>query len=125
MVKKNKFKNIKDQHKINLDSIHVTLNNITQMNNDLKAEVSKQKEHIKSLEEAISPEVETDAEVHNIEAVVHSEEAGQRVNMSKDSREHRCHACDRIFKAEPDLDRHMKDKHTEAECHMCNKKFTS
>ena len=57
--------------------------------------------------------------------MVHSEEAGQRVNMSKDSREHRCHACDIIFKAEPDLDRHMKDKHTEAECHMCNKKFTS
>ena len=49
----------------------------------------------------------------------------QSVNMSKESTEYRCQACDKIFRADSDLERHIRDKHTESECPMCDKKFSS
>ena len=100
--------------------MQATVGIVTQSNNDLKTEVTEQKAYIKSLEEDNAPkDVITTAEVND------QEDTPRRVIMSKDSPEHRCHACDKKFNAASDLDRHMKDKHTEYDCHMCNKKFTS
>jgi hypothetical protein len=108
----------KNQHKTSMDSIYDTLGNLTKINNDLKAELSKKKTYIETMEKDNSQDIVTTVEVH-------SHEPEQRVNMSKESTERRCNACDRVFKTDSDLDRHIKDKHTESECAMCNKKFTS
>ena len=45
--------------------------------------------------------------------------------MSVNSTEHACNACDNKFNAAGDLDRHVKDKHFQPECPMCNKEFTT
>ena len=45
--------------------------------------------------------------------------------MTKESSSHKCIVCEKVFKAAANLDKHMDDKHTESECHMCNKTFTS
>ena len=97
--------------------------NVTKSNNNLKSEVSKLKAHIESLEEAIAP----DAVPETVEVEVHNQEVAARVTMNKESSEHRCHACDKLFNADKDLNSHIRDKHTESEsvCHMCDKKFTT
>ena len=45
--------------------------------------------------------------------------------MNKESSAHKCLACDKIFKAASDLNRHLKDKHENVECPMCKKSFSS
>ena len=97
--------------------------NVTKSNNNLKSEVSKLKAHIESLEEAIAP----DAVPETVEVEVHNQEVAARVTMNKESSEHRCHACDKLFSADKDLNSHIRDKHTESEsvCHMNEKKFTT
>ena len=121
----NKFKKIqkdleanKDQHKTSMDNLYDTLGNLTKRNNDLKAEISKQKELIETKEKDNFHITVTTAQVINQEPM-------QSVDMSKESTERRCQACDKIFKAESDLERHIRDKHTESECPNCNKKSTS
>ena len=60
-----------------------------------------------------------------ITARVIIQEPMQRVDMSKESREYICQACEKIFRAESDLERHIRYKHTESECPMYSKKFYS
>ena len=43
--------------------------------------------------------------------------------MSSNNTLQKCLACDKMFKANYDLEKHIRDKHTEAECHKCHKKF--
>ena len=80
---------------------------------------------------ALSPESvenisnENNDEELNVAVEVHSEDTNQRVGMNKASTAHRCNACDKEFNASGDLERHLKDKHTESVCNMCDKKFTS
>ena len=121
----NKFKKIqkdleanKDQHKTSMDNLYDTLGNLTKRNNDRKAEISKQKELIETREKDNSHITVTTAQVINQEPM-------QSVDMSKESTERRCQACDKIFKAESDLERHIRDKHTKSECPMCSEKFSS
>ena len=84
--------------------------------------------YIKSLEDATGPgddekaEGEDENEEVEVEAEVHREE---RVNMNKESSAHKCLACDKIFKAASDLNRHLKDKQEHVECPMCKKSFSS
>ena len=116
-------KKSKDQHKVEIDTVNETVGNVTQINNDLKTEVATMKAHIESLEEEISP----DAPTETVEVEVHNQEEAARVEMNKNSGEHRCHACDKLFNADKDLNSHIRDKHTDSEsmCHMCDKKFTT
>jgi hypothetical protein len=123
-------KKAKDQHKAALDTVHDTLGNVTKRNNDLKIEVAKQKSLVTALEEAKDRDADPgeDGSVEDdtgtgVEAQEHNNPS--RVLMSNKSKEHRCHACDRVFNAASDLDRHMNDKHSPNECHMCNKTFTT
>ena len=116
------IKKAKDQFKISIETMQKTVGEIMQNNSDLKIEVSNQAAYIKSLESANEPDTPED-DTDTVQ--VHREEVTERVDMSKDSTEHRCQACDKKFNASADLDRHMNDKHTESECHMCEKKFSS
>ena len=43
--------------------------------------------------------------------------------MDKVKKEHHCAVCDMEFNEVADLYRHMNDKHTDSECHMCTKSF--
>ena len=113
--------------------------NLTQINNNLKVERAKDKTYIKSLEEANAPAAddETDVEEENdnanveqekedeVEIEVHRGESVQLVEMNKGGADHRCEACDKLFKAAADLERHMTDKHEVIECPMCKKVFAS
>ena len=110
----------KDQRKKDTDSLSEAIGSLTKCNNDLKVELAKEKSLRESLQNVNQPEVTivSDAQVHVQESV-------QRVTMSKESTDNRCQACDKGFNAAKDLDRHMKDKHTESECPNCNKKSTS
>ena len=128
------LKKAKDQYKINLETMQKTVGIVTQSNSTLKLEVSKQKDYIRSLEEVNAPDVvsenATSASENVAENVTETEEVqrpldNQRVVMSKESTEHRCHACDKKFNKAADLDRHVNDKHANSECHMCNKTFSS
>ena len=126
----NEHKKVKDLHKEALDTVHDTLGNVTKRNNDLKIELAKQKSLMTALKEGNrrvddseqNESVEDDTEV-GVEA--HDQAGNQRIIMSKSSNEHKCNACDKVFNAAGDLERHVKDKHTPHECHMCNKKFTT
>ena len=116
----NRFKNlekelktVKEQNKANIDSLNETVGSLTKRNNDLMTQIATEK----SLAES-NAEVEAEVEVH-------AEESIQRVDMRKDVTGHKCIACDRLFKASSDLDRHMRDKHEEHACTMCNNKFNS
>ena len=124
-------KKMKDQHKAALDTVHDTLGNVTKRNNDLKIEVAKQKSLITAMKEAKDREAADPEEDGSVEDDTDRDLEAQeqnhppRVTMSKKSKEHRCHACDRVFNAAGDLDRHINDKHSPNECHMCNKKFNT
>ena len=116
-----------DQSNKDLKTVQETVSDLTKINNNLKA-------YIMSLEEANTPasaeendsDVEEDEEeVAQVDAEVHREEIVQKVSMNKENAEHRCHACDKLFKAPADLDRHLKDKHVDSECPMCKKSFAS
>ena len=131
----NDLKKTKDQHKAALDTVHDTLGNVTQRNNDLKTELAKQKALVTALEETNAREGnperlnsnQDDAETES-DVAVHEPSNTERVTMSKKSTEHKCHACDRVFNAAGNLDQHINDKHdkhNQNECHMCNKKFTN
>ena len=106
----------KSLFKSSIETLQETVGNVTKINNDLKTEVSTQKELIKNLEGD-----------RNKSKSVEANDGVQRetVDMSKENPTQTCQACDKVFKAAGDLDKHMTDKHTESECHMCNKTFTT
>ena len=112
-------KKTKDQHKTDVEALQNSVGNLAKSNSDLTIKVASQQTYIESIEEGF----EEPNEQHNIEGSV--ENIPQRVIMSKESPEHRCQACDKLFKEAGDLDKHMKDRHTESDCHMCNKTFTT
>ena len=58
-------------------------------------------------------------------ADVHNEETTNRVTMNEETPLQKCLACDKVFKANSDLEKHIKDKHTEPSCQMCDKKFST
>ena len=119
-------KKAKEQHNANIKNMQETVGIVTQSNNDLKSEVDKLNSVVKSLKEAVAPdETDDDGTTGTDTAEVHHQEETPRMDMSKKSTDHRCHACDKAFNKAADLDRHMKDKHTESECHMCDKRFTT
>ena len=110
----------KDEYKTDIDTVHDTLANIAKRNNDLKAEVEKQKKLVETLKVTTSAE---SVDVTNVE--VHSQGENQRVDMSHNSTRHRCNACAKDFNASVDLERHMEDKHFQGECAMCKKEFAT
>ena len=123
-----------DQSNKDLKTVQETVSDLTKINNNLKAELEKDKAYVRSLEEANAPapSEENDSDVEEeeeeeaeVQAEVHRDESARRVSMNKESTEHRCHACDKLFKARADLDKHLKDKHVDSECPMCQKSFAS
>ena len=122
----NRFKNLekelktfKEQNKANIDSLNETVGSLTKKNSELMTQITTEKSLAEAnAQEAPAAEVEAEVEVS-------AEEYSQRVDMRKDVTGHKCIACDRLFKASSDLDRHMRDKHEEHACTMCNKKFNS
>ena len=96
-VLKGKLKKEEKEHektkslfKSSIETLQETVGNVTKINNDLKTEVSTQKELIKNLEGEInnSKTVEANAEVQR-----------ETVDMSKENPTHTCQACDKVFKA--------------------------
>jgi hypothetical protein len=127
-----------DQSKKDIKTLQDAVGNLTKINNNLKVELAKDKSYIKSLEEANAPAEDGETDVEEVDDVdqeeegevevevdVHREESVQRVNMNKGGADHRCEACDKLFKVSADLERHMKDKHEEHECPMCKKLFST
>ena len=113
------LKTVEDQNKTNIDSLNETIGSLTKINNELMTQIATEKSLADAnTQEASAAEVEVAVEIHNEENI-------QGFNMSKETSGHKCNACDRIFKASSDLDRHMRDKHEEHDCIMCNKKFHS
>ena len=115
------LKTVKEQNKTNIDSLNATVGSLTKRNNELMTQIATES----SLAQATSGD--PSAAETEIEVEAHQEEDRPRVDMSKDTTGHKCVACDRLFKAASDLDRHMRDKHETQElaCNMCNKKFNS
>ena len=110
---------IKDENKINIDSLNETVGSLTKRNADLIIQLDAQTSLAESLAGEASPS-ERDVEVE-----VHDEEPIQRVDMSKETTGPKCNACNKPFKTGSDLDRHMQDKHEEHACNVCGTKFNS
>ena len=131
VVLKNKLKKEEKEHEKSkteyiksIETLQETVNNVTKINNDLKTEVATQKEVIRHLEGGETEEhIDVNVDEGHIEVNVEVER--QRVDMSKENPLHMCNACNKVFKAAGDLDKHMNDKHTEPECPMCNKTFNT
>ena len=56
---------------------------------------------------------------------VHNEDNINRVTMNKETHIEKCLACDKVFKANSELEKHIRYKHTEPNCHMCDKTFST
>ena len=113
------LKTTKEQNKANIDSLNETVGSLTKRNNELMTQIATEN----SLADASAREESADEVEAEVE--VHAEENTQTVDMRNDITGHKCNACDRLFKASGDLDKHMRDKHEEYACNMCNKKFNS
>ena len=134
-----KLKKLEKEHKKTMDQstkdvkiLQEAVGNLTKINNNLKVEIAKDKSYIKQLEEANAPEEDAENEVEEeqeeeaeVEVEVHADESAKRVNMNKGGADNRCEACDKLFKAAADLERHIRDRHEDNECPMCKKLFTS
>ena len=121
--------NSKSQHKKNVDLLRETLNQLTKENNDLKEKAKTRDSYVAAMTEELTggdDDENEDAGEHEeveVSAEVHRDERSQRVTMTKKNTPPKCHACDKMFKADGDLEKHMSDVHTPSECDNCNKKF--
>ena len=68
---------------------------------------------VQSLQEALGIEDAEEAEVEEVASQLSEEPV------------HECNACNRKFKTNPDLERHIQAKHTEYPCTYCDKLFSS
>jgi hypothetical protein len=82
-------------------------------NSNLQAKLKEKESFIKSLEEQLCEE----DEVNNDTSVV------EMASMNKNTSGHACVACKSRFSTNHDLEKHIKDKHTEVDCPFCNKTF--
>ena len=104
-IKKEKDKLVKE-----IGTNREVIESLTKKNNELNDEVIVNKELVKSLKE-----------IHGMENVDKDSDNGNNI-MSNDSTENRCLACDKTFKANVDLEKHIKAKH-ETDCPLCGTIF--
>ena len=115
----------KVQFKVDLDLLRDTLRVVTKNNNELKEALKNKEAMLVALSEETTSAEDANNEDLTVSVEIHNEDTNQRVSMNKESAAHKCVACDKDFNASGDLERHLKDKHTESVCNMCDKKFTS
>ena len=123
----------KAQYKTDLEVTRETINTLTKANNELKEKIATKEAYVSALTEELTgdaanedisevEEADIAADVHRATSV---DTAGstQRVSMAKKSTPPKCNACDKSFKANSDLEKHVSDVHTDSECDLCNKKL--
>ena len=119
----------KAQYKVDLDLLRESVSELTKSNNDLKESIKTKEAYVASLTEELTGDGDVESTSANEEvdvvADVHHEENIIRVTMNKETPIQKCLACDKVFKANSDLEKHIRDKHTEPNCHMCDKKFST
>ena len=71
---------------------------------------------IKQLTEALGAEENDEVEIQIVQ---------QTNRMNKESTGHPCNACDKTFRQDKDLEKHMEAKHTEKHCTYCDKNVTN
>ena len=112
------------QFKVDLDLLRDTLRVVTKNNNELKEALKNKEAMLVALSKETTSAEDANNEDLTVSVEIHNEDTNQRT-MNKESAAHKCIACDKDFNASGDLERHLKDKHTESVCNMCDKKFTS
>ena len=83
-------------------------------NNNLKASLKEKADLVTHLEEQIRP----DDDVEEVENFSQNPQP-----MNKTTTGHTCSACEKTFGSNRALEKHMDDKHQEAECPFCDKTF--
>ena len=98
---------------IELENIRDINGKLNKDNSDLTIRMKTKEKLVQSLQEALGIEDAEEAEVEEVAS-----------QLSEDP-VHECNACNRKFKTNPDLERHIQAKHTEYSCTYCDKLFSS
>ena len=109
-------KSDKDKFKKDLEVQQKKNSDVVKENANLKTLVKKKQSMIVALEEQLKEVSEDDDERSVIEEIV---------TMGNNSSGHKCNMCNTKFSTNEDLERHIKDKHTESDCPFCNETFAS
>ena len=121
----------KIQYSKDLNILRETLSEVTKSNVELKLKLTSETALVAALTE------ELNGDDNSLEEAVEEGEASEEavgtdqnvMNRNKEIPAHKCLACDKIFKASVDLERHLADKHPpqfdESEYHMCKKVLTT
>ena len=119
----------KAQYKTDPELTRETINVLTKANNELQEKVKTKDAYVAAVTEELTGS-EASEEASGIEetivtADVHRAEETQRVTMNNESTVQKYLACDKEFKAQGDLEKHLRDRHTEVNCQMCDKKLST
>jgi hypothetical protein len=109
-------KSEKDKFKKDLEVQQKKNSDVVKENANLKTLVKEKQSMIVALEEQLKEVSEDDDEESVIEDIV---------TMGNNSVGHKCNMCNTKFSTNEDLERHIKDKHTESYCPFCNETFAS
>ena len=98
-------KSDKDKFKKDLEVLQKKNSDVVKENGNINAMLKEKQSMIVALEEQLSPEDDNESSV--IEEVV---------TMGNNSSGHKCTLCNTKFSTNEDLERHIRDKHTEIDC---------
>ena len=101
----------------NVRNLQAITGDLTKENTDLKAANST----LQTLLEALNKEKDDDDEDKEVEVT----EVRKTVKMDKNTSGHLCVSCDKRFKSNGDLEKHIKSKHDVPECPLCEKIFVN
>ena len=106
----------KDKFKKDLEVQQKKYSDVVKENANLKTMVKEKQSMVVALEEQLKEVSEDDDERSVIEEIV---------TMGNNISGHKCTICNTKFSTNEDLERHIKDKHTESDCPFCNETFSS
>ena len=103
----------KERFQKDLATLQNRLNGVVKSNNNLEAKLKEKEAVIQSLE---------DQSAENSEDISVVEEV---VTMRNNTSGHSCTICNKRFNTNDDLEKHIKEKHTESECPFCSLMFAN
>ena len=124
-----KLENSKAQYKRDLEVTRETINVLTKANNELKEKIKTKEAYVSALTEELNgdddDEYSSEREEIEVTADVHNAEVTPRVTMNHKNTLQKCLACDKVFKTSGNLEKHLRDRHTDVNCQMCDKQLTN
>ena len=124
-----KLENSKAQYKRDLEVTRETINVLTKANNELKEKIKTKEAYVSALTEELNgdddDEYSSEREEFEVTADVHNAEVTPRVTMNHKNTLQKCLACDKVFKTSGNLEKHLRDRHTEVNCQMCDKQLAN